>query len=137
MCPLKGFEHVPLPCLPAICELISPFPSSLISPLSLPFSFPLWDHVCVALIVFYPFHCNLSLSPIEPNANPIPLPSCFHLAWPLFTLPPALASLQPYTLHFMCLVPLTPSSSHAYCSFALFLESQLNFCHDLAPLNST
>lgn len=132
MCPLKGFQRVPLPCLPAICQLFSPFPSSLISPLSLPFSFPLWDHVPV--VAFYLFHCNLSLSPIKSNANPRSLPSCFSLAWPLFTLPSALVSIQPHTLHLICLVPLTLSSSHAYCSLALFL---LHFCHDLAPLNST
>lgn len=87
-------------CFPFACHLItiltlllishfSPFSALLLSPLGS----RLW-----ALTVFYPFHCNLYLSPIKPNANPIPLPPCFPLAWPLFTLPPALASLQPYTL---------------------------------------
>lgn len=137
MCPLKDFEHVPLHCLPVICQQFSSFPSSVISPLSLLFSFPLWDYVSAAVIVFYYFHWNLFLSSIKPNANPIPMPSCFCLTWLLFTLLPALASFQPYTLQLLCLAPLTPSSSHAYWSLALFLESQLNFCHDLALLNST
>lgn len=81
MCPLKGFQRVPLPCLPAICQPFSPFLSFHFSLFSA-FLLFLWDHVSVALVVFYPFHCNLPLSPIKPNANPVPLPSCFPLAWP-------------------------------------------------------
>lgn len=114
----------------------SAFPSSLISLFSLSFSFSLWLHASVALMVFYSFQFNLSLSPIKLNANSTPPSPSFCLAWP-FTLLPALASLQPHTLLFICLVPLTRSSSHPYYSLVLFLETQLLFYSDLALLNST
>lgn len=127
-CPSLPACHLPTVLTITLFFNFSPF---------LPISFPHLDHVSVALIVFYPFHWNLALSPTKPKADPISLPSCFCLARPLFTLPPALASLQPYTLHLVCLFPLTPSSSHAYCSFALFLESQHHLYYDLALLSSS
>lgn len=110
-----GSPSLPACHLPTVLTLpvfshFSPFFALLLSPLG---SRP--------VVVFYLFHCNLSLSPIKSNANPRPLPSCFSLAWPLFALPSALASIQPHTLHLICLVPLTLSSFHAYCSLALFL----------------
>lgn len=83
MCPLKGFQQVPLPCLPAICQLFSPFLSSLISPLSLPFSFPLWDH---ALWLCFTF--SIAISPSLPSSQTqTPDPCLPALAWPGLSSP--------------------------------------------------
>lgn len=136
MCPLRDFQHALLLCSPTICPQLSPYLSSLTSFLSLPFFFPLQDHVSVTnCLLLFPLP-SLSLSHTA-KCKSIPLPSCFCLAWPLFTLSWALASLQPYTLHLICLVSLTSSSSHACCSFALLAEMHFHFCNDLVPLHST
>lgn len=71
---------------------------------------PLGSYLCgFNCILFCTFHCSIS-SPIKPNADPIPQLSFSLLARPIFSLSPALASLQPSTLHLLYLIPFIPAS---------------------------
>ena len=139
MFPLSAFSDVSTERLPACspslpaCHLPAVITIPLFSHLS-PFSallFSLQWHLCGSdCVLSFPLQsCPLSH---QAKSISIPLSPCFCLTWPHFALPPALASLQSYTLHLIYLVLLTPSSSHAYCSSALFLERQLHFYYDLA-----